>query len=170
MSDKEDMANELVTYYSKWAMGAGSIPLPLADLAAVTGVQIQMLSRLSELYGVPFSENSVKSIIASLVGGLIPSKFGWSAGYVVASTVKSFPVVGTLLGIGTVAVVAGASTYAVGKVFVRHFEQGGTFLSFDSAKVKEYFKEQYGKGAEVVKGSKRAASATKSEGATAEPA
>src|SRR5215471_15296724 len=33
-------------------------------------VQFQMLRRLSEIYGVPFSENRGKSIIASLVGAV----------------------------------------------------------------------------------------------------
>jgi uncharacterized protein (DUF697 family) len=170
MSEKEAIANSVVGYYTKWAMGAGTIPVPLVDLAAVSGVQIQMLSKLSELYEVPFSENSVKSIVASLVGALVPARLGWSAGYAVASTVKSFPVVGTVLGIGTVAVVAGATTYAVGKVFVRHFEEGGTFLSFDSGKMKEYFQEQYEKGAEVAKRSRRSKNAPQADGAQAEPA
>ena len=170
MSEKKADANRLVNYYTKWAAGAGAIPLPVADLAAVTGVQIQMLSKLSDLYDVPFSENSVKSIVASLVGGLIPTKLGWSAAYWVGSMVKSFPVVGAMLGIGTVAAVAGASTYAVGQVFVRHFEEGGTFMSFDAAKAKEYFQEQYKKGEEVVEGTKRSKSAPQTGSAEAKPA
>ena len=170
MSEKEAVANELVAYYSKWAMAAGSIPLPVADLAAVTGVQIQMLAKLSNHYEVPFSENSVKSILASMIGGFVPARFGWGAGYAVASTVKSFPVVGTLLGIGTVAVVSGAMTYAIGKVFVRHFEEGGTWLSFDSAKTKQYLQEQYQKGAELMNKNKRQKEAPQTEDAQAEPA
>jgi len=170
MSEKEAVADELVAYYSKWAMAAGSIPVPLVDLAAITGVQIQMLAKLSNLYEVPFSENSVKSILASMVGGFVPARFGWSAGYAVASTMKSFPVVGTLLGIGTAAVVAGAMTYAIGKVFVRHFEQGGTWLSFDSAKTKQYLQEQYQKGAEVMSRNKHRNEASQTDVAQAEPA
>jgi len=42
--------------------------------------------------------------------------------------------------------VAGASTYAVGQVFIQHFESGGTFLDFDPEKVKGYFAEQFEKG------------------------
>ena len=44
------------------------VPIPLVDVAAVGGVQLQMLRRLSEIYGVPFSENMGKSVIASLAG------------------------------------------------------------------------------------------------------
>jgi uncharacterized protein DUF697 len=46
---------------SLWSGAAGFIPLPLVDIAAVWGVQLQMLRRLSEIYGVPFSENRGKS-------------------------------------------------------------------------------------------------------------
>jgi uncharacterized protein (DUF697 family) len=100
-----------------------------------------------------------------LVGGLVPAKFGWGAGYAVASTVKSFPVLGSLFGIGTVAVISGASTYAIGKVFIRHFEEGGTLLSFDSAKAKEHFQEEYEEGVEIAKGARR----QKTSAATGEP-
>ena len=41
---------------------------------------------------------------------------------------------------------AGASTYAVGKVFVQHFESGGTFLNFDPEDVRDYYAEQFEKG------------------------
>jgi len=45
---------------------------------------------------------------------------------------------------------SGAATYAIGKVFIRHFESGGTFLDLDTAKVKAYFSEQYDKGKKLV--------------------
>jgi uncharacterized protein (DUF697 family) len=154
MSEHETAANELVTHYSKWGFGAGCIPVPLADLAAVTGVQLRMLTRMSALYEVPFSENRAKSIISALLGALVSTKLGWGAGYMVASMFKSVPVLGSILGIGTVGTFAGASTYAVGKVFIRHFEAGGTFLTLDAEKAKAYFHEQYEKGVDAVKGAK----------------
>ena len=41
---------------------------------------------------------------------------------------------------------SGAVTYAIGKVFVQHFEMGGTLLDFNPEKVKKYFREQYEQG------------------------
>ena len=41
------------------------------------------------------------------------------------------------------------STWALGKVFIQHFESGGTFLDFDPEEVKEYFKAQFEEGREV---------------------
>jgi hypothetical protein len=56
------------------------------------------------------------------------------------------PVVGTLLGGVAMPVLSGASTYAVGKVFIQHFASGGTFLTFDPAAVREYFMQELENG------------------------
>ena len=40
----------------------------------------------------------------------------------------------------------GATTYAIGKSFMMHFESGGTFLDFDPAKVRAYFRQEFEKG------------------------
>ena len=39
------------------------------------------------------------------------------------------------------AAIAAASTYAVGLVFLQHFESGGTFLSFQPGQVREHFRK-----------------------------
>jgi hypothetical protein len=50
----------------------------------------------------------------------------------------------------------GASAWALGKVFIRHFESGGTLLTLDPVEAKEHFKEQFAEG-------QRMASAMKTE-------
>ena len=54
--ERDQVASKLVDRFSLWSGAAGLIPIPLVDMAAVGGVQLQMLRRLSEIYGVPFSE------------------------------------------------------------------------------------------------------------------
>ncbi len=53
----------------------------------------------------------------------------------------------------TVALVVtyGASVYAVGKVFQKHFESGGTFLSLGKTRVRGYFVEKYEEGKHTVR-------------------
>jgi len=46
-------------------------------------------------------------------------------------------------------ITAGAVTYAVGKVFHQHFASGGTFLSFDPDKVRDYYAEMLREGKTV---------------------
>ncbi|MEZ5671856.1 MAG: hypothetical protein R3E08_05540 [Thiotrichaceae bacterium] len=43
----------------------------------------------------------------------------------------------------------GAATYAIDKVFVQHFESGGTFLDFDPEAVREHFAAEFAKGKDV---------------------
>ena len=40
-------------------------------------------------------------------------------------------------------VFAGATTLAIGKIFMQHFESGGTFLDFEPAKVRAYFRQEF---------------------------
>src|SRR5262245_47814779 len=65
---RDEEASQLVDRYSMWSGAAGLIPVPFVDIAAVGGLQLQMLHRLSQIYGVPFAENRGKSLIASLAG------------------------------------------------------------------------------------------------------
>jgi uncharacterized protein (DUF697 family) len=114
-------AQQIVDRYAKYAATAGLVPVPLVDLAAIGGVQITMLSALAKEYGVPFSRERGKTLIAALVGGLMPSLAGH----------QMLKVVGPLVGILSVSGFAMASTHAVGRVFTTHFEAGGTLADLD---------------------------------------
>lgn len=131
------------------AMTSGLIPVPWVDAAALTALQLNLLRRLAELYGVDFSSQLGKSVIAALAGGALPANLSAQ----VATLAKGLPGVGWLAGAGSAAVLGAASTYALGKVFVQHFESGNTFLSFDPQKVKAYYAQQYAQGKEEVRAS-----------------
>lgn len=127
-----------------WSAGAGLIPLPLADVAAVMLLQLRMLKQLSGLYEVPFHTQRAKAALAALLTGL---NTAWLAG----SSAKIFPFLG-VFAMAAMPAANGAASYAVGRVFIQHFAAGGTFLDFDPAKVKAYFAQQYreaGPGGEV---------------------
>src|SRR5947199_2022540 len=83
--ERDEAASKLVDRFSLWSGAAGLIPVPLVDIAAVGGVQLQMLRHLSEIYGVPFSENQGKSIIASVAGAVIPASTATTSAIGVAS-------------------------------------------------------------------------------------
>ena len=112
-----------------------------------------MLCSISKIYEVPFSKDRGKSILSTLLGGVIPDAM---ARGLVGSLIKAVPIVGPFAGMATMPVFSGASTYAVSRVFIQHFESGGTFLDFEPEKVKEYFAEIYKQGEDFVskKGSK----------------
>ncbi len=61
------------------------------------------------------------------------------------------PLVGWAAALLGTSLFCGASTYAVGKVFIQHFESGCTFLSFDPRQVRDYYAQQYKKGKQEVR-------------------
>src|SRR5271166_5925781 len=135
---RDELASQLVDRLSLWSGAAGLIPLPLVDVAAVGGVQLYMLRRLSEIYGVPFSKNRGKSIIASLAGAVIP----YSTATTTAGIIKFFPIFGTAIGQLTMAAVSAPATWVIGKVFIQHFASGGTLLDFNPPDYREFIKAQ----------------------------
>jgi len=143
VEDKEAKAKKIVRNYMIGAVAAGAIPAPAFDLAIVTGIQLKMLHSISKTYDTPFMENIGKSTIASLVGGLGAKTLARGT---FGSLVKMIPVVGHVAGALTLPSMAAAATYAIGKVFIKHYEAGGTLLNFDPQKMKDYFADSYGEG------------------------
>ena len=143
MSENEKNALDLVRKHMWMSMGAGLIPIPFVDWAAVSGVQMKMLAALSDLYEIPFRKSIGKATIASLGGFILPHAmaFGW-----IGSMIKLIPGVGVLAGTPAMGLFAGAYTWALGNVFIQHFESGGTFLTFDAEKVRKYFQAQFEEG------------------------
>jgi uncharacterized protein (DUF697 family) len=133
---RQEFASKLVDRFAVWSGVAGLIPVPIVDVFAVGGLQIQMLRRLSQIYGVAFSENRGKSLIASLVGSAVPMSSGIGA----ASALKFLPLVGTVASVFVAPVLSAGATYAIGKVFIQHFETGGTLLDFNPPDYREFIK------------------------------
>ncbi len=143
---KEQLSRGHIKKHMLGAMAVALIPLPVVDLAAVAAVQIKMLAGMSKIYNVSFNENRAKNILAGLVGSFGANAMATG---LVASAVKIVPVFGQFGGAVAMPLVAGAATYAVGNVFVQHFESGGTFLDFDPEKTREYFAQQFTEGQKV---------------------
>lgn len=139
-------AEALVRRNVLWAFGAGILPVPLFDLVAATAVQIKMIKELSNLYGVTFREDVVKKLLASLITSGVGLGIGLALG---ASFAKLIPVVGTALGVVATPVTVGALTYATGRVFIMHFEAGGTLLDFDAAGMRAHFKAEFENGKNI---------------------
>ena len=135
---REDLATKLVDRFALWSGVAGLLPLPVIDTIAVGGLQIQMLRRLSQLYGVPFSDNSGKALIASLAGSMIPATSGIGA----ASALKFVPIVGMVVSGFVMPVLSAGASYAIGKAFIQHFKSGGTLLDFNPPDYRDFVKAQ----------------------------
>ncbi len=142
---KTKKANLTVRNYSLASLVLGLIPVPLVDLAALVVLQLKLLHSLANQYNIPFSKDIGKSAIIALIGGVLPVE----AAFPLASLIKIIPGIGQVAGGVSIAMLGAAATYAVGKVFIQHFESGGTFLTFDPEKVRKYFAEEFEKGKQV---------------------
>jgi uncharacterized protein (DUF697 family) len=105
---RAEMAGKLVERFAIWSGVAGLVPLPGIDVVAVGGLQVQMLRRISQIYDVPFSENSGKALIAALAGSLIPASSGLGA----ASALKFVPIAGPLAAAFVMPALSAGATYA----------------------------------------------------------
>ena len=52
-SDHKEAAHSIIKNHMVWSMGAGFIPVPIADLFAVSAIQLDMIRQLSKLYDNP---------------------------------------------------------------------------------------------------------------------
>ncbi len=119
-SMRRALARKIVERHRTYAAVGGLVPLPVANIASVTAVNLRMVQQLSELYQVPFVRDRARALIVSLVGGAAPAGFGLAT----SSTLMWIIPGGLLVGLGVSAITARALTRAIGEVFVESFENG----------------------------------------------
>lgn len=124
------------------AMGIGILPVPGLDLIALTGVQLSLLRKVGRLYGHSLSDETGKKLLGALLGGYLPLVVTAP----LASLLKFIPGVGIAAGVLAQSTLAGATTYAVGKLFMQHFETGGTFLDVKVSDMSSKLKQQVEEG------------------------
>ncbi len=142
------------------AMALAAAPVPLLDMAAVTLVQLRMLNQISKLYGKPFSEKVGRKILSAVGGGVL----GVGAGVLVGTSLaKLIPGVGWAVGAVSMPIVTGASTYAIGRAFVKVYEEGGSMFDMNIDSLKAYYAEEFEKGKTMAAQAKAEAKAAKDE-------
>ncbi|MFZ1676376.1 MAG: DUF697 domain-containing protein [Saprospiraceae bacterium] len=141
-TEREKHADTIIKNHIIWSMGAGLIPVPIVDFFAVSGIQLDMIRQLCKLYEQNFEESQGKAIITSLTGSGL-ARMGAKA------MIKFIPGIGSVIGGMTMSVLSGASSFALGEVFKKHFETGGTFLDFDMKRLKKMYDEKFEKGKKV---------------------
>jgi len=125
-----DAALRVVARYSRYSAAVGVVPLPGLNLLAFGGLQLRMIAALCKHYTVPFSSRLGRSLIATLIGS--------------AATTRVAIAMVPVLGYATGPILGYTATWAIGRVFVRHFESGGTLANFNAPdKAGELQKEIY---------------------------
>lgn len=136
---KQDQCNNLINSASTWAAAATLIPVSGVDMAALAAVEANLIINISSVYGEKLQKYAVSGVISTLLGTLAPM---YGAQLTVPLLLKWIPF-GNLVGAATMAGFGAAATYAIGKVFVNHYENGGTFANFDANKAKTELKTEF---------------------------
>ena len=129
---RAERADKVVLTATAVAGGIGAVPLPVADMPFIITTQVTMLAGLFRLYGRPFGEDALRSLVLAGLSAVVgPLAFG--------AIVKVVPGLGSIAGGG----VAAACTYAVGEVACSILESGGAFEVDDfKAAVRKVYDEK----------------------------
>lgn len=137
-------ADQLIRKYAFGSGAFGYLPVPIVDAFGIMALQRKMLFQLAKMYDVPFSRSLAKDLLKTLAGGVVSQT-------ALPMAVKMVPGINILLGSTSMAAIGSASTYAVGKIFQRHFEEGGTLEDFQPEQEKEVFEAELKKGVELTR-------------------
>ena len=146
--DLTSNANRVVKIHSVISGALGVIPLPPLGVAMIVANNLKMLHKLSTIYGVKYYKDVGKEAISSFLVGCgtysISGRLIWGLSALA-------PVAAPVIGVVTIPIFGSSATYAIGKIFVQHFESGGTFLTFDPEKVRGHYAELFKEGKELAK-------------------
>jgi uncharacterized protein (DUF697 family) len=96
-------------------------PLPLLDGILLFNLQLNLMGRLADHYGVAFNR-FYAGVAASMLSASLPVLATGAC----VSSLKLCPGFGSLGAGATLSSLAGVVSYATGKVLLEHFEAGGT--------------------------------------------
>jgi len=132
----EASAMKIVYRYMAVSAGAALIPVPGIDTTILAGVHVALIKQLCDHYGVDFTEHGARNILIAVAGSVVPGTIGSIAGRKVLTLVPS---TARVFGWALISASSAAFSYAIGRLFIHHFESGGTLLSLDPKALHDVF-------------------------------
>lgn len=124
LRNKAAACEAIITAAARRASVAGAVPIPGADLAAVTAIQVKLIRDCAEIFEVPVDREVALFIIGEVLSGSMRGFVRWgvqalkTAGWIPGTQIAEAAI------LGLSAVVAGATTYGVGRAAVSYFQSG----------------------------------------------
>ena len=111
-------AFRIVERHQMYSGLGGLFPVAAINVVSVTAVNLRMVKRISDLYGVPFEHDKTRSIVIGLMGGAAP------AGLAAATATTFFHVIPAAgaIGMAVSSVTAATLTRRIGMSYVERFE------------------------------------------------
>jgi uncharacterized protein (DUF697 family) len=118
----------IVRRYMAMSAGAALIPFSGVDVAALAGIHIALIKELCEHYDIDFTEHTARNVLIGVAGSIVPGTVGSILGRKILSML---PVANAVFGWVLMSAGSAAFSYGIGRLFIEHFEGGGTLLSLD---------------------------------------
>lgn len=141
-TQKDEAAHAVVRNHTLMAAGGGLIPVPGLDVAAVMGLQVNMIRKLAEIYHVPFDPTDVGTILSCVA----TTGLGKLVAYAVNSYTTLFSEFGSFSDNLTGGLVSGALTFGTGEIIQTHFANGGTMADLDYNHFISYYRVKVQEG------------------------
>jgi len=134
-------AESIVKHCALGVLSLLFVPTLLAEWVLLPAIQLALIHKLCDIYGQKFVINAAKAKITIFLSWL----FTLSTADAFSVVLRHVPLLGTHWRRLSTAFIGSASTYAIGEVFILHFESGGTLLSLDPEKTRQYYFAQFEK-------------------------
>ena len=117
---KNRRAMEIVKETIAMSFGAGFIPIPLSDIAMLLPAEISMITRITNVYGLKFTQNKIKKILLIMFSAAGAASAGF---FLAKSLLKFIPGVGAVVGGAVSGAAASAMTLTFGKTYIYIMEK-----------------------------------------------
>lgn len=134
----------IVKRHAYYSSGIGLLPVPFAEVLTVNAVQYAMIKKLASCYDLQFKDQWVKSLVSSLLSGVVSVSIIYGPITNALAIVTGF---GWIMRAGVSLSVSGAVTMALGKLFIDHFERGGSLFDLDVKQSNVHLKGELARGA-----------------------
>lgn len=115
-------AQHMIKKHAVIAGGIGFMPLTrFSDQMVMGGLLVKLLGDLCRIYGVSFSDQQRKILVAAILGG---AHSGWISRYLMKFIKGYTPVLQAPVALLLRPAVSGMLVYAIGRLFLVHLESG----------------------------------------------
>ena len=128
MDPRRIQAMRIVYRYMGISAGAALIPFAGVDVAALAGIHIALIKELCEHYDVDFTEHTARNVLIGVAASIVPGTIGSILG---RKFLGMLPAANAVFGWTLMSAGSAAFSYSIGRLFIEHFEGGGTLLSLD---------------------------------------
>ncbi|WQY63065.1 DUF697 domain-containing protein [Helicobacter pylori] len=135
-------SKKIIHVASSVAGAAGASPIPFSDMPLIAGIQTGMIYKMNDAFGIDLDKSVGASLVAGLLGVTAVAQVGRT---LVNGFLKFIPVVGSVAGGATAAVITEGIGFAYLKVLEKCFndETGEVNLPDEVGMITSLFKENY---------------------------